>query len=510
MKNVVRPPVFPPYLLAQFVNLLPTVTMAFLGGVSKSGITRPKRQVVIQAGAYSSSLPSLMGSLRGFKIGDKSVNLRHFVQDSDNRLIFNGSYFRCDELDCHNNGKCVVDWAANNHRGRPTLSCDCSQTSYNGEKCDEDNGVLLDGRTFLSFSLPEARIDANLLQPYDVVALAFAVSPPSKFGDKELNEQRLNSDVDWNENDGVLLASLSFSANFRIVMRSVHNRTHSCIRITMNTSPAEKLEFFGNFFDQRRHMVYMRFLNQEAQILFRIDQQQSIERNMPEYFSFSRLDRLNIGGGLGVHEINFQGTISTGSYVKFMGSTYPVGGKRFILLWENHPLDPPIPFTLVECPKFDAQNGNFKMVSDNMENMMPSIQQPPFEILPFEEDDAAVSSMTEPEETPSSNSGLVIGLILGAITVIILLTMVLACKFSGRRGRPTARHVNADDNRKSGFTPYEPEETNSNEESRVEKTESVVPSQDYSPANAKLAQNQQQDTTTTSFSDTKKRSASVV
>ncbi|KAG8223988.1 hypothetical protein J437_LFUL012091 [Ladona fulva] len=92
------------------------------------------------------SSPGFVGCIRGFRIGENSVDLPAMVSNSfksDITGVIPGCRMKCDAEPCKNQGICMEDF----QRGEST--CNCEHTSYYGEFCSEEKGADFGGESVL-------------------------------------------------------------------------------------------------------------------------------------------------------------------------------------------------------------------------------------------------------------------------------------------------------------------------------------------------------------------------
>uniref|UniRef100_A0A0R3RIZ1 LAM_G_DOMAIN domain-containing protein n=1 Tax=Elaeophora elaphi TaxID=1147741 RepID=A0A0R3RIZ1_9BILA len=109
---------------------------------------------------YQSTIPNLLGCIRGLMIDEKLIDMRyqhywsHYPTKSG--VIKFGCEVGCHKIEhsCKNGGHCLVQWSATKN-AENNVSCNCARTSYYGEYCDKDNGAYFAGNSILILNAAE-------------------------------------------------------------------------------------------------------------------------------------------------------------------------------------------------------------------------------------------------------------------------------------------------------------------------------------------------------------------
>ncbi|VDM45801.1 unnamed protein product [Toxocara canis] len=147
MEDVVEPPVTP---LKREDDNRP-FTLLFIGGVpteNYKGKLDP---------TYKTTVPTLLGCIRGLMIGDEVVDLRdhafwpYYPQETD--FVRVGCTTGCETIEptCMNDGHCTFKWT-NTDPSAVLATCDCTRASYYGEHY---SGARFDGNSLLRFNAGE-------------------------------------------------------------------------------------------------------------------------------------------------------------------------------------------------------------------------------------------------------------------------------------------------------------------------------------------------------------------
>jgi hypothetical protein len=187
-----------------------------------------------------------------------------------------------------------VPWS--DEYGDPT--CDCTQTSYVGRACDADEGLHLDGSSYLSFRLGRI-LETSLLPDRRLPpSLRFSFSTSTQISEEST------------------LAQLVFSNNMKMSVLLVPNFGVGGITVRVEAPQRVTVEeaFVGNFTNGQRHFVFMKFRSEELYI--KLD---GLTRSLST-ISTSRIDlseakTLLLGGNNGVGDEetkggNYSGCIS--------------------------------------------------------------------------------------------------------------------------------------------------------------------------------------------------------
>ncbi|CAD6194724.1 unnamed protein product [Caenorhabditis auriculariae] len=224
-----------PVGLSSSVNPTPFV-FTFIGGVDQGSPSRDGSLVL--APRYETTIPKLLGCVRGLQIGGEFVDLRNRERGTrplDKLLVRTGCDVRCAEVDCRNGGHCSVGW----RNYDPTVSkttCDCSRTSYAGPSCTVDEGIRVSAGGWLNFDVGRelSRVFVQETGIAQLFQFAFAVpSPPTA-------KQR------------IVLIKFSDGGEFDVQLNK--NGTIN-VGILNSKGHAEVLNFNGNFSDGYRHFL---------------------------------------------------------------------------------------------------------------------------------------------------------------------------------------------------------------------------------------------------------------
>ncbi|KAL3999008.1 Laminin G domain family protein [Acanthocheilonema viteae] len=109
---------------------------------------------------YRSTIPNLLGCVRGLMISGKLIDMRnqhywsYYPPKPD--LIKFGCKMGCQKIEhlCKNGGHCLVEWEMTKNTEN-IVSCNCARTSYYGKYCDEDNGAYFAGNSILILDTAE-------------------------------------------------------------------------------------------------------------------------------------------------------------------------------------------------------------------------------------------------------------------------------------------------------------------------------------------------------------------
>ncbi|VDM95933.1 unnamed protein product [Thelazia callipaeda] len=115
---------------------------------------------------YQSSIPNLLGCMRGLMLGEVLIDMRnksywsYYPSDSD--MIKFDCKMGCGTIEhmCKNGGHCAVKWTSKNASDQ--VMCNCDRTSYFGEYCDQallismlDYGAHFEGSSILVMNTAE-------------------------------------------------------------------------------------------------------------------------------------------------------------------------------------------------------------------------------------------------------------------------------------------------------------------------------------------------------------------
>ncbi|RWS30075.1 axotactin-like protein [Leptotrombidium deliense] len=181
----------------------------------------------IYSNDYNTTIPGFIGCIAGLVVDGKSVELKSLLKGQNSSVTITGNVesnceMYCDKNPCSNGGKCFEDWSNNK-----TL-CDCELTSFEGEKCDEDIGILLNGLSSVSF------FSFNSTSPKHNVYIRFSYSMNSEiFKSPKLNSKTFLSIVFGQSSDYITIAMLTSGEIF--IEEKVSNQKK--LFITRNCSP---------------------------------------------------------------------------------------------------------------------------------------------------------------------------------------------------------------------------------------------------------------------------------
>uniref|UniRef100_A0A158PSS8 LAM_G_DOMAIN domain-containing protein n=1 Tax=Brugia pahangi TaxID=6280 RepID=A0A158PSS8_BRUPA len=152
INDIIQPPVSP--ITEQGVTFSHSYVLLFVAGVPTEihfGNLEP---------IYRSTIPNLLGCMRGLMIGDKIIDMRnqyywsHYPTKPG--MIKYGCELGCHQIEhlCKNGGHCSVQWTKTKN-AENIISCNCARTSYYGEYCDKDNGAYFAGNSILVLNTAE-------------------------------------------------------------------------------------------------------------------------------------------------------------------------------------------------------------------------------------------------------------------------------------------------------------------------------------------------------------------
>ncbi|VIO97183.1 Uncharacterized protein BM_BM12362 [Brugia malayi] len=149
INDIIQPPVSP--ITEQGVTFNHSYVLLFVAGVPTEihfGNLEP---------IYRSTIPNLLGCMRGLMIGDKIIDMRNqYYWSHYPSMIKYGCELGCHQIEhlCKNGGHCSVQWTKTKN-AENIISCDCARTSYYGEYCDKDNGAYFAGNSILVLNTAE-------------------------------------------------------------------------------------------------------------------------------------------------------------------------------------------------------------------------------------------------------------------------------------------------------------------------------------------------------------------
>nr|CDJ92617.1 Laminin G and EGF domain containing protein [Haemonchus contortus] len=226
----------------------------FIGGIERESHSTDGSMLLRPI--YQCAVPNLLGCMRGVRVGDEVVDLRHAIHDNrpnDPNLVRSGCDMGCATLDCRNGGHCSVAWRGVDGK----VVCDCSRTSYAGPHCTIDEGLTFDSNAHFTFDIGRF-LSRYILTPQKLtqkLQFAFAPKSPStthqtlatvSFADNRLFEVILNKNGSVNVgivNDGKKPIVRTFAGNFSNGYRHFFSARFGAHQATSVTVDAVRHDF---------------------------------------------------------------------------------------------------------------------------------------------------------------------------------------------------------------------------------------------------------------------------
>ncbi|CAI4225355.1 unnamed protein product [Auanema sp. JU1783] len=226
--------------------------------------------------SYRTKLPNLLGCVRGLRIGTHSIDMRDRslgLSPEDPSLVRVGCEVGCDTLTCYNGGHCSIGWR-NYDPSASKTKCDCTRTSYVGESCTDDNGMLLSNQIvdFNITSLMTRFVDP----PLRGQSLKFAFSPAAA----RIHSRQVLAVLQSQDKLLEILLNKNSTINVGIV----------------NGKYSQVLNFKGNFTDGYRHFFVARFGPNIATSIMIDSSRQSFEHHESSFMDMRFTNRLIVGG----------------------------------------------------------------------------------------------------------------------------------------------------------------------------------------------------------------------
>ncbi|MFH4975624.1 hypothetical protein AB6A40_002333 [Gnathostoma spinigerum] len=218
---------------------------------------------------YRTSLPVLLGCVRGLMIGNEVIDMRNTAYwPVEKNAVKIGCDTGCEKLEgtCANGGHCSYKWESSNDLNEELTTCDCSQTSYSGSKCTEDSAVQFAGKSALLFNsrnvLSKVIYNWKLLGD-QTIKFAFAVNTSSVVQNQHLsivefeNEKRIEVNVCKNGSINVGLTNdhvdhvYTFAANYSDGFRhfiTITLNPHRPMIITLDSAKFEVIRDIARHF----------------------------------------------------------------------------------------------------------------------------------------------------------------------------------------------------------------------------------------------------------------------
>lgn len=130
-----------------------------------------------------STLPPFVGCISGIIFNNQLINLtkiteKRYADQLKSGRILTGCKMLCSIKNCQNGGACLDNWMTNQ-----TL-CNCTNTSYTGDRCDEDLGSAFNSLNHLFYRL-DPRRPRNLLEDQVTFELAFNFAYEEYFSERK-------------------------------------------------------------------------------------------------------------------------------------------------------------------------------------------------------------------------------------------------------------------------------------------------------------------------------------
>ena len=129
-----------------------------------------------------SSLKPFVGCISGVIFNNQLINLTEITENKykdqlESGKILKGVKMLCTIKNCQNSGRCLDNWLVNK------TICNCTNTSYTGDKCDDDLGSAFNSYNHLFYRL-DPRKPRNLLEDQVTFELAFNFNYEDYFMEK--------------------------------------------------------------------------------------------------------------------------------------------------------------------------------------------------------------------------------------------------------------------------------------------------------------------------------------
>uniref|UniRef100_A0A0N4ZEX6 EGF-like domain-containing protein n=1 Tax=Parastrongyloides trichosuri TaxID=131310 RepID=A0A0N4ZEX6_PARTI len=299
--EIVIPPIVPGQL-----TILPYKVL-YIGGVPKA---RGSGNLITWSPIYNTKIPSILGCIRGLKLGKISLNLRKpDLKPINNKVLkMKCNDDLCSNLECRNDGHCSVRWLTYQTPNLEETYCDCSKTSFYGALCEEADTIMFsDTDQQLYFDMSKIRKRYDLFE---------SKSQSFKFS--------FSSEKQVNESNKILLSLIVMddkNENIEILINSKGN-----LIIGIND---ENIIFSGNYTDGYRHYVQLYFNQDQRKIWLIVDEYRRYISNIKRMYSLSRAQRFVFGNIAETNESNYMGYISNidvdyhkNEHVHFMPLSY--------------------------------------------------------------------------------------------------------------------------------------------------------------------------------------------
>ena len=185
-----------------------------------------------------SSLKPFVGCISGVVFNNQLINLtkiteKRYGDELRTGKILNGCNMLCSIKNCQNSGKCLDNWTTNR------TTCNCTNTSYTGDRCDDDLGSLFNSFNHLFYRL-DARKPRNLLEDQVRFELAFNFDYNEYFIEKnryyhqENEESNLHKHNRLFSNDEILKEKWNFDN--RIILLIIYEIRYVLLYVNKDNS----------------------------------------------------------------------------------------------------------------------------------------------------------------------------------------------------------------------------------------------------------------------------------
>ncbi|CAL8122090.1 unnamed protein product [Orchesella dallaii] len=197
----------------------------------------------------SKHFPGMLGCLNGLQIGKEHIQMGGMANHED---VLEGCKMVCDATPCGHGGICLEDFT------KRTYTCDCTSTSYYGQRCEEENAATLQGESFMR------RRFSNTMEKVDDI------------------EARFGFTTGESGNDTVLLTVQIPGQSYSLVF-SLNTKGKLILKETQG-SIVEGATIRQNFADGQRHSVY--FKRNWEETIFIVDQEEIHVEGLSAEFTF--------------------------------------------------------------------------------------------------------------------------------------------------------------------------------------------------------------------------------
>ncbi|CAJ0944581.1 unnamed protein product, partial [Mesorhabditis belari] len=339
----------------------------FVGGIERD--THSQRNEKRLAPVYQSSIPDLLGCLRGLRIGETIVNLRDTkfgYRPEDSNLIRNGCEFGCSSLSCEHGGHCAVGWRNYDPTIIQKTSCDCTRTSYGGPTCGFDDGIRFDGHSVFEFAVGE-------------ILKTVIVEGETKF--PQLLKFSFSARVSAHSARQHLATIRFKEPNEKTRFELILNRNGTINAGAIMARGTQVLNFAGNFTDGYRHFIVVQFSKKYATTVMIDSLRKDFDPEFDQNFDLYAAELIEIGGvpeGIPAPQNRRRRQSETGTR---LSSNYEGCISNLIVDYQRSRLTFE-PFSLLE---------NSAHSHSNKVRMMPNVKADRVRCAKFEEPDALPS-----------------------------------------------------------------------------------------------------------------------